>query len=408
MSHHVAPDRGLRRRRPRGGLRSFFSTEAAGGIVLMAAAVIALAVANSPLADIYFAILHTKLGRLSVLHWINDGLMALFFLLIGLEVKREIIVGQLSSWSRRVLPGAAAVAGMAIPALVYVAFNAGHPGQLRGWAIPAATDIAFALGILALLGPAVPVSLKVLLTAIAVIDDLLAIVVIAVFYTGDIAVVPLAAAAAGVAVLAGLNRAGVRGLAPYLLVGLGIWCGVLLSGVHATLAGVAVALTIPLRGGNGVYANAPLERLEHRIHPWVTFLVVPVFGFANAGVAFGGLSMADALAPLPLGIAMGLFLGKQLGIFATLWMLVRLGAARMPHAASWRQVYGMSMLCGIGFTMSLFIGGLAFAGSGHAMDAVKLGVFAGSILSGLGGWLVLRRSGQVGRPGRMLPGPASP
>ena len=391
MPDQAARDPGLHGRRAPGGLRGFFAAEAAGGIVLMAAAVAALAVANSPLAGAYFAVLHAHLGQLSVLHWINDGLMAVFFLLIGLEVKREVIVGQLSSWSRRVLPGAAAVAGMVVPALVYVAFNAAQPGQLRGWAIPAATDIAFALGILALLGRAVPVSLKVLLTAIAVIDDLLAIVVIAVFYTNDIALAPLAAAAVGIAVLVGLNRAGVRGLAPYLLVGLGVWYAVLLSGIHATLAGVAVALTIPLGRRGSSHSGAPLERLEHRIHPWVTFLVVPVFGFANAGVAFDGLSAADAVAPLPMGIAMGLFLGKQIGIFATIRLLVRLGVARMPKAASWRQVYGVSILCGIGFTMSLFIGGLAFANSEDAMGAVKLGVFAGSILSGLGGWLVLRR-----------------
>jgi NhaA family Na+:H+ antiporter len=383
------------RHRPPGGLRSFFATEAAGGIVLMAAAVVALAVANSPLQHAYFEVLHIEVGGLSVLHWINDGLMALFFLLIGLEVKREIIAGQLSSWPRRVLPGAAAVAGMAVPALVYGGFNVGRPEYLRGWAIPAATDIAFALGILALLGRRVPVSLKVLLTAIAVIDDLLAIVVIAVFYTGDIAVVPLAAAGAGLLALAALNLAGIRSLAPYLLIGIAIWVGVLLSGVHATLAGVAVALTIPLRLPGGGHAGAPLERLEDGIHPWVTFLVVPVFGFANAGVAFGDLTVADAASPLPIGIAMGLFLGKQAGIFAAIWTLVRLRLARMPAQATWRQVYGMSILCGIGFTMSLFIGGLAFAGSEHAMDAVKLGVFAGSILAGVGGWLVLRSPGRI-------------
>jgi NhaA family Na+:H+ antiporter len=378
-------------RTDKGGLRAFFTAEAAGGLVLMAAAIAALIVANSRLAPHYFLTLHEQLGPLSLLHWINDGLMALFFLLIGLEVKRELIAGQLSTWSRRLLPGAAAVAGMAVPALMYVAFNAAEPANLRGWAIPAATDIAFALGILALLGRAVPVSLKVLLTAIAVIDDLLAIVVIAIFYTSDIAVLPLAAAGCLLAVLVGMNKAGVRALWPYLLIGIGVWVGVLLSGIHATLAGVAVALTVPLRNPGGGHAGAPLERLEHAVHPWVTFLVVPIFGFANAGVGFGGMTAGDLASPLPLGIAAGLFLGKQAGIFATIRTLVGLRLAHMPHAASWRQVYGMSILCGIGFTMSLFIGGLAFANSGHAMDSVKMGVFAGSILAGLGGWLVLRR-----------------
>ncbi len=364
------------------------ANEASGGIVLMAAAVLALLVANSPLRHTYFAALESHVGGLSVLHWINDGLMALFFLLIGLEVKREVLAGQLSTWPARILPGAAAVAGMAVPALIYVAVNHASPAAMRGWAIPAATDIAFALGIVALLGSRVPTSLKVLLTAIAVLDDLLAIIVIAVFYTGHIAGVPLMLAAVGLILLAGLNRAGVRHLLPYLLIGIGIWYCVLLSGVHATLAGVAVALLIPARAKAGEH-HAPLDRLEHRIQPAVLFGIVPLFGFANAGLSFGGLSAADMVAPLPVGIALGLFAGKQIGIFGTVWGLVRLGLVRPPAGATWRQIYGMAVLCGIGFTMSLFIGGLAFAEASHQMDAVKLGVLAGSLLAGITGWWLL-------------------
>lgn len=377
------------RRRSLTALRRFFSGDAAGAIVLLAAAIAALIVANSPLAPTYFATLHHAVGGMSVHHWIDDGAMALFFLLIGLEVKSEFVSGHLSTWGERIMPGAAALAGMAVPAGLYVLVNVGTPANLRGWAIPAATDIAFALGILALLGSRVPTSLKVLLTAIAVIDDLLAILVIALFYTGHIALLPLLAAGAGLGVLVILNLSGVRSLVPYLLIGVGIWYGVLLSGVHATLAGVAVALTIPLRTGDG---QPPLKRLEHALQPWSSFLIVPAFGFANAGIAFGGMVAADVISPLPVGIMLGLFLGKQIGIFATIRGLVTFRLAEAPRNASWTQVYGMAVLCGIGFTMSLFIGGLAFAGAPHAMDAVKVGVFAGSILSGIAGWLILRRT----------------
>ncbi len=372
-------------------IRRFFSGDAAGAIVLLAAAIAALIVANSPLAPTYFATLHHAVGGMSVHHWIDDGAMALFFLLIGLEVKSEFVSGHLSTWGERIMPGAAALAGMAVPAGLYVLVNMGTPANLGGWAIPAATDIAFALGILALLGSRVPTSLKVLLTAIAVIDDLLAILVIALFYTGHIALLPLLAAGLGLGVLVILNLSGVRSLVPYLLIGVGIWYGVLLSGVHATLAGVAVAFTIPLRTGEG---QPPLKRLEHALQPWSSFLIVPAFGFANAGIAFGGMVAADVIAPLPVGIMLGLFLGKQIGIFATIRGLVTFRLAEAPKNASWTQVYGMAVLCGIGFTMSLFIGGLAFAGAPHAMDAVKVGVFAGSILSGGAGWLILRRTAQ--------------
>ncbi|MES3055463.1 Na+/H+ antiporter NhaA [Sphingomonas faeni] len=370
-------------------IRRFFAGEAAGAIVLLAATIAALLVANSPLAAAYFATLDHAVAGMSVHHWIDDGAMALFFLLIGLEVKSEFVSGHLSTWGERILPGAAALAGMVVPACLYLLVNIGTPASLRGWAIPAATDIAFALGILALLGSRVPTSLKVLLTAIAVIDDLLAILVIALFYTGHIALLPLLGAGVGLCVLVVLNLSGVRSLAPYLLIGLGIWYGVLLSGVHATLAGVAIALTIPLRTGEG---QPPLKRLEHALQPWSSFLIVPAFGFANAGIAFGGMVAADVISPLPVGIMLGLFLGKQIGIFATIRGLVMVRLAEAPRNATWAQVYGMAVLCGIGFTMSLFIGGLAFADAPHALDSVKIGVFAGSILSGVAGWLILRRT----------------
>ena len=370
-------------------VRRFFAGDAAGAIVLLGATIAALLIANSPVAPAYFATLHHVIGGMSVHHWIDDGAMALFFLLIGLEVKSEFVSGHLSTWGERILPGAAALAGMVVPACMYILVNIGTPANLRGWAIPAATDIAFALGILALLGSRVPTSLKVLLTAIAVIDDLLAILVIALFYTGHIALLPLLGAGVGLGVLIVLNLAGVRSLVPYLLIGIGVWYGVLLSGVHATLAGVAVALTIPLRTGEG---QPPLKRLEHALQPWSSFLIVPAFGLANAGIAFGGMVAADVIAPLPVGIMLGLFLGKQVGIFATIRGLVRFRLAEAPKNANWAQVYGMAVLCGIGFTMSLFIGGLAFADAPHALDSVKIGVFAGSILSGIAGWLILRRT----------------
>ena len=374
-------------------LRQFIQSEASGGIVLLGAALLALVVANSPLAPAYFDMLRIHAGGLSVLHWINDGLMALFFLLIGLELKRELLLGELSSWSLRLLPGAAAIAGMAVPAAMYAILNAGTPAYLRGWAIPAATDIAFALGILALMGSRVPVSLKVLLTAIAVIDDLLAIVVIALFYTSQIALTPLLLSGAGLAFLIGLNAFGVRSLWPYLLIGVGIWYGVHLSGVHATLAGVAVALTIPLRPSarsRGGKTKAPLARLEHNIQPWVAYLIVPIFGFANAGVSFASVTIADVASPLPIGIALALVLGKQIGIFGSIWLMVRFGLAEMPERASWRQIYGIAALCGIGFTMSLFIGGLAFRDADETMNAVKIGVLGGSTIAASWGLLILK------------------
>ncbi|MFC5354464.1 Na+/H+ antiporter NhaA [Azospirillum himalayense] len=379
-------------RRPAAFIKEFMSNEASGGILLMVAAALALVVANSPLSAAYFDTLHTYVLGLSIGHWINDGLMAIFFLLVGLEIKREMLDGQLSTWSCRILPGVAAAGGMLVPALVYLAFNAGNPVTVNGWAIPAATDIAFALGVLSLLGPRVPVSLKIFLTALAIIDDLGAVIIIALFYTADLSLPALGVAALLLAALIGLNRFGVRSLLPYLVLGAGLWGAVLLSGVHATLAGVTLALTIPLHPASGVAAGpqAPLLRLEHAIHPWVAFLIVPVFGFANAGVSFAGMDASILTGSLPLGIALGLFLGKMVGVFGTAWLTIRLGFANMPAGANTAQLYGVALLCGIGFTMSLFIGALAFPTSPELGDAVKVGVFAGSILSATAGALVLR------------------
>jgi Na+:H+ antiporter, NhaA family len=381
----------IHRRPPASALRELLQSEAGGGIVLMVAAAAALAIANSPLAPAYFGVLKTYVGGLSILHWINDALMALFFLLVGLEIKREFLDGQLSTWPRRILPGLAAAGGMAAPALIYVALNVSNAEILRGWAIPTATDIAFALGVLALLGSRVPVSLKVFLTALAIIDDLGAVAIIAAFYTANLALLWLGLAVLVLLVLAGLNRAGVERLWPYLALGAVLWFFVLKSGVHATLAGVALALTIPLRlsPGRPDDSASPLHILEHALHPWVAFLIVPVFGFANAGVSLAGMSWAALLAPVPLGIAAGLFFGKQIGVFLTTWVAVKLDWADCPEDASWAQVYGVSLLCGIGFTMSLFIGLLAFPASPELQDAVKIGVLSGSVLSAVVGTLVL-------------------
>ena len=380
------------RSRPLSILREFLDSEASGGLLLMGAAAAALVVANSPLSDAYFQSLHAYVLGLSVGHWINDGLMAVFFLLVGLEIKREMLDGQLSTWSRRILPGLAAAGGMLFPALIYVAFNHGSPETMAGWAIPTATDIAFALGVLSLLGPRVPTSLKIFLTALAIIDDLGAVIIIALFYTANLSLSALGAAAAILAVLVALNRFGVEKLWPYLILGVGLWGAVLLSGVHATLAGVALALTIPLRRtiGRPDDMRSPLHRLEHGIHGWVAFFIVPVFGFANAGVSFAGMDASILAGSLPLGIALGLFLGKMIGVFGTAWITVKLGLADMPAGASTAQLYGVALLCGIGFTMSLFIGALAFPTSPELGNAVKVGVLGGSLLSATAGAILLR------------------
>ena len=372
-------------------MRRFFDSEASGGIILMGVTVIALAVANSPLAAAYFAILKTYVLGLSVLHWINDALMAVFFLLVGLEIKREMLDGQLSTWPRRILPGIAAFGGMVAPALVYLAITWNEPQLHHGWAIPAATDIAFALGVLAILGSRVPTSLKIFLTALAILDDLGAIIIIAFFYTSDLSLPMLGAAAICLAALVAFNRFGVMALLPYLAVGAILWFFVLKSGIHATLAGVALALTIPLQPHpkKTRTEDAPLHRLEHALQPWVAYAIIPIFGFANAGVPLSGLSFDTLLSPLPLGIAMGLFIGKQVGVYAFAYAAVHLGFADMPAGATRAQCYGVALLCGIGFTMSLFIGALAFPDQPELSDATKIGVLMGSVLSALAGYVVL-------------------
>jgi NhaA family Na+:H+ antiporter len=373
-------------------LRALLTSGAGGGLVLMGSAALALVVANSALADSYFAALQAHLGPLSMLHWVNDGLMAVFFLLVGLEIKRELLDGRLRTWPDRILPGVAALGGMLLPALVYAAVNRHSPETLRGWAIPAATDIAFALGVLTLLGRRVPVSLKVFLTALAILDDLGAVVVIALFYTANLSLPMLGGAAVVLAVLAGLNRAGIRSLWPYLALGLALWVFVLLSGVHATIAGVLLALTIPLRPSPGRPDDptSPLHALEHALHPWSAFLILPVFGFANAGVSLAAFHPGMLLEPVTLGVALGLVLGKQLGVFGFVLAVVRLGWAQRPAGASWAQVYGVALLCGVGFTMSLFIGLLAFAQRPDLESETKIGVLLGSLVSMGAGALVLR------------------
>ncbi|MBZ9987510.1 Na+/H+ antiporter NhaA [Mesorhizobium sp. BH1-1-5] len=382
----------MRDERPKSILREFLDGEAAGGIILMVAAALALIVANTPLAATYFAVLHAYLGPLSVSHWINDGLMAVFFLLVGLEIKREMLDGQLSTWPRRVLPGIAAAGGMVVPALVYVLINRNNAAALSGWAIPTATDIAFALGVLSLLGSRVPASLKVFLTALAIIDDLGAVIIIALFYTSGLSLAYLAAAFVVIALLVVLNRMRAMKLWPYLLLGALLWVLVLKSGVHATLAGVALALTIPLERSPGIshdVEHSPLHRLEHGLHKLVPFIVIPIFGFANAGVSLGGVSFAALVEPLTLGVAAGLVLGKLVGVFGSSALAIRFGLADLPVNAGWLHMLGISLLCGIGFTMSLFIGLLAFASDPALQDAVKVGILAGSLIAALVGAAVL-------------------
>ena len=371
----------------------FFAAESAGGLILMASALAALLLANSPWSAAYFSTLQVKFAGLSIEHWINDGLMAIFFLLVGLEIKREMLAGQLSSWSQRALPGFAALGGMLLPALIYIAINWGNSQTIGGWAIPAATDIAFALGVLSLLGKRVPVSLKIFLAALAILDDLGAVLIIALFYTSGLSISMLLASVAVVAVLVVLNRCGVRRLAPYLIAGALLWFFMLQSGIHATLAGVILALCIPL--GNTEHKHqSPLLHLEEKLHPWVAFAVVPIFGFANAGVSLAGISPGDLLDPVPLGVTLGLLLGKQLGVFGLAALAIRFGLARLPEGSNWVQLYGVALLCGIGFTMSLFIGALAFPGAPHLVDEVKVGVLMGSILCAILGVVVLMKAGR--------------
>lgn len=383
-------------------LNEFIHSQSFGGVVLAVAALLALIVSNSPWSGFYERFAQwpgeVRIGgdwlvlSKTLLHWVNDLWMAVFFFLVGLEIKRELMKGELASFRQALLPAGAALGGMLVPALIYAGINWGNAVALRGWAIPAATDIAFALGILVLLGSRVPVSLKVFLTAVAIIDDLGAILIIAFFYTEQLSLNALMAAGLGVLVLVALNRFRVMAVGPYVLVGLVVWLFVYKSGIHATLAGVATALTIRLSDGKG---GSPLERAEHALHPWVAFAILPMFAFANAGVSLQGLTPSALLKAVPLGITAGLLLGKAVGVFGASWLLIRFAGARLPAAASWQQFFGVCVLCGVGFTMSLFIGALAFQGQGPDYETqVKLGVLCGSILSGIVGALLLVRSGR--------------
>jgi NhaA family Na+:H+ antiporter len=378
-------------------IRRFIASESAGGVVLALAAIVALIVSNSALGPLYRQFIEMR-GELRfandalvlakpLLLWVNDLWMAVFFFVVGLEIKREVLAGELASVRQASLPAAAALGGMVVPALIYVALNHADATALRGWAIPTATDIAFALGILMLLGSRVPVSLKVFLTAVAIIDDLGAILVIALFYTAQLSPVMLLAAGGGIVLLFLLNRARVMHIGPYVVIGLVIWVCVLKSGIHATLAGVVTAMAIPLKDEQG---GSPLETAEHALHPWVAFAVLPMFAFANAGVNLQGVSLATLAQGVPLGIVLGLVLGKAIGVFGAAWLLIKLTGASLPAQASLRQFFGVCVLCGIGFTMSLFIGGLAFAGLDPVYETeVKLGVLAGSLLAGVLGTMLL-------------------
>lgn len=375
-------------------IKYFFTLPTAGGIVLMLSAILGLLIANSPLSEYYFTILSSYIAGLSILHWINDALMAIFFLYVGLELKREFISGELATNSQRILPGLAAFAGLAVPAVIYFMLNKNDPEAISGWAIPTATDIAFALGIVALLGSRVPLSLKIFLTALAIIDDLAAILIIAVFYSNELNLLYLLGALGALLVLIFFNIKGVTNALCYIIVGIALWFLVLQSGIHATLAGVVLAMTIPL---NKVKANSkgetPLIAWEHALSNWVGFLIIPLFGLANAGVSFAGLELSMLTHPIVLGVAFGLFFGKQIGVFGMVFLGEKLGIFKRPTGATWIQVYGIALLCGIGFTMSLFISMLAFM-SPELQDLSKIGVFLGSLISGVLGYLLLRFSGQ--------------
>ena len=384
---------------PVAALKNFLRLESSAGVLLVIATIAALIVSNSPLSSVYERLLNVPLvvalGELAVdkplLLWINDGLMALFFFLIGLEVKREILEGQLSSKEQLLLPAAGAIGGFLLPAGIYAAINWGNPETIDGWAIPAATDIAFALGVLMLLGSRVPIGLKMFLTSIAIFDDIAAIVVIAIFYTQDLSLFALVAGVVGIATLVVLNRLGVTRVAIYATIGVIVWLCVLKSGVHATLAGFAVACTVPLKSRDP--AVSPLRHLEHSLHPWVAYLILPLFAFANAGVSFSGVSQDALLGPVSIGIAAGLFVGKQLGVFGVVWLAVKLKLATLPKGSNWLSIYGVALLTGIGFTMSLFIGSLAFErGAFDQLAATRVGVLMGSALSATAGYLLLRKA----------------
>ena len=378
--------------------REFLRLESAGGVILVIAALAAVVLANSPLAGYYSDFLNVNVTitvadagvSKPLLLWINDGLMAVFFLLIGLELKREVVEGQLSSPDQIVLPALAALGGLVVPAAIYWYINRDNPAGINGWAIPTATDIAFALAVLSVLGSRVPASLKIFLTTIAIVDDLAAIIIIAVFYSGDLSTASLVAAGSGIAVLFLLNRFGVRRLAAYMITGVFIWFFVLKSGVHATLAGIVVASFIPLKCED---KQSPARHLEHTLHPWIAFAVLPIFAFANSGVSFDGIGADTALGKTSLGIILGLVVGKQLGVFGMTALAIGLGVAKKPAGTTWPMLYGVALICGIGFTMSMFIGGLAFEHGGFEQSAaVRIGVIAGSLTSAVAGWLVLHLS----------------
>ncbi|WJG10521.1 Na+/H+ antiporter NhaA [Aliiglaciecola sp. LCG003] len=378
----------------------FLQLESAGGILLIIAAAVAIILANTPLDRFYQLLLSTpvevKIGSLEIakplLLWINDGLMAIFFFLVGLELKRELIEGELSDKRNIVLPGIGAVGGMLVPALIYVYFNAGDSVAMNGWAIPAATDIAFALGVLMLLGSRVPVALKIFLTSLAIFDDIGAIVIIAFFYTSNISATALVVAATCIAILFTLNKKHVTSKSAYILVGVIMWIATLKSGVHATLAGVVLAMFIPMRAKADPNIS-PLKSMEHDLHSVVAFFVLPVFAFANAGISMTGVGVEQLLHPVPVGIALGLFLGKQIGIFGLCWLCIKLKVARLPEGMSWSSLYGTSALCGIGFTMSLFVGSLAFEETGvNLLFDERLGIIVGSLASGIVGFIVLKIS----------------
>lgn len=379
----------------------FIKKESSAGVLLIIVTIVALILQNSGLSAAYSGFLHThveiRFGGFQIakplLLWVNDGLMAVFFFLIGLEVKREVMEGHLSSFRQIALPGIAAVGGMVVPALVYIAFNQGESFAMKGWAIPTATDIAFALGVLSLLGNRVPVSLKIFLMALAIIDDLGAIIIIALFYTSDLSTVSISVASLALVVLFAMNRLKVARKAAYILVGMVLWASVLKSGVHATLAGVALAFLIPFSsvGEDGKIFSLGKE-MEHDLHYWVAFMILPLFAFVNAGVDLRGLSMEAMLTPVPMGIMLGLFIGKQVGVFGFSWVAIKMGIASLPDGGNWRQLYGVSILTGIGFTMSLFVDSLAFDNTQIYKYADKLAILLGSFLSGIVGYLVLKKA----------------
>jgi len=383
-------------------IQDFLKLESASGFVLMFAAALAMVVANSPLEHYYGMLLEVpvavQVGGLKIakplLLWINDGLMAVFFFMIGLELKREIVEGELRDRAMVVLPGIAAIGGVLVPVALYVLLNHGDPESMKGWAIPAATDIAFALGILMLLGSRVPPSLKIFLVTLAIFDDIAAIVIIALFYTSELSATALAVTAVCLLILGIMKKRGVSEISPYLWVGLFMWVAVLKSGVHATLAGVALAMFIPIRSARDP-ERSPLREIEHDLHTLVAFAILPLFAFANAGVSLRGVGPGDLLHPVPLGIASGLFVGKQIGIFGCAWLAIRLGIAKLPTGSSWSSLYGVSILCGVGFTMSLFIGSLAFESTATDIREIfdeRLGIILGSVVSALVGYLVLAKS----------------